>query len=179
MKKFVAWLGLIIISTIIISVPIVLSNTHPSTTKDVQASTVDSANKKNGVEVKTQTESIAYSTTTVDDSSLEYGKTKVKVHGVKGEKTVKYEITYKDDVEISRTKISEETASQPVNEVISKGTKIVWRCYDATSYNKNPYDDNRCVSSTGETRYVSDSQAIALDPDYTPGKSGHSYYNSK
>ena len=56
---------------------------------------------------------------------------------------------------------------------------ITWHCVDATSYNKNPYDDNRCTSSAGEVRYVSDSQARALDPSYTPGTSGHPYYNSK
>lgn len=56
---------------------------------------------------------------------------------------------------------------------------ITWSCVDATSYNKNPYDDNLCTSSTGEVRYVSDSQARALDPSYTPGTSGHPYYNSK
>ncbi len=56
---------------------------------------------------------------------------------------------------------------------------ISWHCVDATSYNKNPYDDNRCTSSAGEVKYVSDSQARALDPSYTPGTSGHPYYNSK
>lgn len=56
---------------------------------------------------------------------------------------------------------------------------ITWHCVDVTSYNKNPYDDNLCTSNTGETRYVSDSQARALDPSYTPGTSGHPYYNSK
>ena len=56
---------------------------------------------------------------------------------------------------------------------------ITWSCVDATSYNKDPYDDNLCTSSTNEVRYVSDSQARALDPSYTPGTSGHPYYNSK
>lgn len=56
---------------------------------------------------------------------------------------------------------------------------ITWHCIDATSYNKNPYDDNLCTSSTGEVRYASDSQARALDPSYTPGTYGHPYYNSK
>lgn len=56
---------------------------------------------------------------------------------------------------------------------------ITWHCIDATSYNKNPYDDNLCTSNTGEARYVSDSQARALDPSYIPGTYGHPYYNSK
>ena len=57
--------------------------------------------------------------------------------------------------------------------------RITWRCYDCTSYNGNAYDDNKCISNTGEVRYVSDSQAQYLDPSYRPGKSGHPYYNSK
>ena len=70
-------------------------------------------------------------------------------------------------------------AHKKLAKVIAKGTKIVWHCVDATSYNKNPYDDNKCTSSTGEIRYVSDSQSRALDPSYSPGQSGHYYYNSK
>ena len=53
-----------------------------------------------------------------------------------------------------------------------------WHCVDATSYNKNPYDDNKCVKGS-EVKYVSDSEARKLDPKYSPGQSGHSYYNSK
>lgn len=53
-----------------------------------------------------------------------------------------------------------------------------WHCVDATSYNGNAYDDNECTNGD-ETKYVSDSQAKALDPSYSPGKSGASYYNNK
>lgn len=60
-----------------------------------------------------------------------------------------------------------------------KSNPVTWHCVDATSYNRNAYDDNKCTSSTGEVRYVSDSQAVALDPTYSPGKSGAYYYNNK
>jgi hypothetical protein len=60
-----------------------------------------------------------------------------------------------------------------------KSEPITWHCIDVTSYNKNAYDDNQCTSNTGEVRLVSDSQAVALDPTYSPGKSGAYYYNSK
>ena len=60
-----------------------------------------------------------------------------------------------------------------------KTNPITWHCIDVTSYNQNAYDDNKCTSSAGEVRYVSDSQAIALDPSYSPGKSGAYYYNNK
>ena len=80
---------------------------------------------------------------------------------------------------MSRELLSKETTRQPVNEVIAKGTKVIWHCVDVTSYNGNAYDDNKCTSSTGEVRYVSDSQSRNLDPSYSPGRKGAYYYNSK
>ena len=127
----------------------------------------------------TRKETIAYETRTVEDGSIEYGQTVVKTEGINGEKTYTYSVKYKGEKEISRELVKEEVTKQPVAKVVAKGTKIVWHCVDATSYNKNPYDDNRCTSSTGEVRYVSDSQSRALDPSYSPGKAGHYYYNSK
>ena len=128
---------------------------------------------------ETKKESISYETKTVEDDSIEYGQTVVRTEGSYGEKTYTYNVSYKGDKEISRELVKEEITKQPVAKVIAKGTKIVWHCVDATSYNKNPYDDNKCTSSTGEVRYVSDSQSRALDPSYSPGQSGHYYYNSK
>ena len=57
--------------------------------------------------------------------------------------------------------------------------KVTWKCVDATSYDGNAYNDNKCTSSTGQVRYVSDSEAKKLDPSYKPGKSGAWYYNNK
>lgn len=71
------------------------------------------------------------------------------------------------------------TTTTPKVEVKTTPTPITWHCIDATSFDKNPYNDNKCTSSTGEVRYVSDSQARALDSSYIPGTSGHPYYNSK
>lgn len=88
-------------------------------------------------------------------------------------------VSYKDNVEQSRELIKTETTKQPVNEVILVGTKILWHCIDATSYDRNPYNNNKCTSSTGEVRYLSDSQAEALDSSYRAGKSGAWYYNNK
>lgn len=57
--------------------------------------------------------------------------------------------------------------------------RITWKCEDSTSFDNNAYNDNKCTSSLGEVRFVSDSEAIKLDPGYIPGKKGHPYYNSK
>ena len=54
---------------------------------------------------------------------------------------------------------------------------VTWKCYDATSYNRNANDDNRCVSSKGDVRYVGDCEAKQLDPDYEDSNRGAYYYN--
>ncbi len=85
----------------------------------------------------------------------------------------------------STNKTNNSTYSQPKTttpkavETPKEETKVTWHCVDATSYDKNAYNDNRCTSSAGETRYVSDSQAVALDPEYTPGQGGHPWYNAQ
>jgi len=75
-----------------------------------------------------------------------------------------------------------QTTENPTTETVieSKPSEDAssWSCVDATSYNRNAYDDNKCTRGT-ETQYVSDSQAIELDPSYGPGKAGASYYNNK
>ena len=132
-----------------------------------------------GVKQETEYEDIAYETKTVDDANLEYGQTVVRVPGVTGTKKVVYNVTYKNGKVVSRVVLSEEVTVQPTAQVIARGTKIVWHCVDVTSYDRNPYNDNLCISSTGEERYLSDSQAEMLDPFYNSGKSGAWYYNNK
>jgi len=58
-------------------------------------------------------------------------------------------------------------------------SKVTWKCVDATSFDGIANNDNKCTSSTGQVKYVSDSEAIKLDPKYRPGKSGAWYYNNK
>ena len=84
-------------------------------------------------ETKTIVETIPYTTTRVNDSAIEYGKTVTSTKGASGEKTLTYKITYKDNVEQSRELVKTEVTKQPVNEVISVGTKIVWHCVDVSS----------------------------------------------
>ena len=132
-----------------------------------------------GVKQETEYEDIDYETKTIDDAELEYGQTVVRVPGATGTKKVVYNITYKDGKVVSRVVLSEEVTVQPTTQVVARGTKIIWHCVDVTSYDQNAYNDNLCTSSTGEKRYVSDSQAEMLDPFYNSGKSGAWYYNDK
>lgn len=71
-----------------------------------------------------------------------------------------------------------ESAVEAVTESEPSQDSSSWNCMDATSYNQNAYDDNKCIKGV-ETQYVSDSQAVELDPNYSPGKAGASYYNNQ
>ena len=175
-KKIAIALGIAAMAGLVLGgVALSASNSSKTSSNRVQAQQVEAERTV----TETKKESVSYETKTVEDGSIEYGQTVVRTEGSYGEKTFTYSVTYRGDKEISRELVKEEVTKQPVAKVIAKGTKIVWHCVDATSYNKNPYDDNKCTSSTGEVRYVSDSQSRALDPSYSPGQSGHSWYNSK
>lgn len=175
-EKIAISLGITAVAGLILG-GVVLSPTNINKTDNDQTQAQQTEVERTVTETKK--ESISYETKTVEDGSIEYGQTVVRTEGSYGEITYTYNVTYKGDKEISRELVKEEITKQPVAKVIAKGTKIVWHCVDVTSYNKNPYDDNKCTSSTGEVRYVSDSQSRALDPSYSPGQSGHSWYNSK
>ena len=47
--------------------------------------------------------------------------------------------------------------------------KVTWKCVDATSYDGNAYNDNKCTSSTGQVRYVSDSILLTNPASQVPG----------
>ena len=129
------------------------------------------------IETETIIETIPYEIKTVNDDTVEYGKTVVKAEGVSGEKTYTYRVTYRGKVRVSRELVNDEITKQPVTKIIAKGTKVVWHCKDVTSFDRNSNNDNLCTSSVGEQRYVGDCAAVALDPYYRPGQSGASYYN--
>ncbi len=171
-----------ILSGVIIVVGLVFSGIAVSIT-NINHSNNNSQAQSQKVEtertvIETKKESIAYETKTVEDASIEYNQTVVKTEGVYGEKTYTYSVTYLGNDEVSRKLEKEEVTKQPITKVIARGTKIIWHCVDATSYDKNPYNDNKCTNSKGEVRYVPDSTSRALDPTYSPGQSGHRYYNS-
>lgn len=68
-------------------------------------------------------ENIPYQTVYVDDASLYKGESEVAVEGQNGFVTRKYSVTYQDGVEVKRTLISE-VKTEPVNKVVSVGTKV-------------------------------------------------------
>lgn len=75
------------------------------------------------VEKITETESIPYKTENVSSSSMNKGTSKVTRAGVNGQKEVVYEVTYVDGVEESRVKVEEKVIKEPVNQIVTVGTK--------------------------------------------------------
>lgn len=72
----------------------------------------------------TQTETIAFETTTKDDPNIDRGTTKVVEPGENGVRTKVYEITREDGEEISRKLIQNDVTQKPKNKIIAKGTRI-------------------------------------------------------
>lgn len=126
----------------------------------------------------TETERIPYNTTYVDDETLAQGKSETRTAGVYGTRTNTYKVTTKGGKETSRELVESSVIQEPRDAVVARGTKPAWHCHDTTSYDRNPYNDNYCEYSDGSGKYVPDSEARALDPDYTPGKAGAAYYNN-
>lgn len=77
------------------------------------------------VEVKTETvnETVEFETETKTDDTLEIGESVIEAAGVNGERAVKYEITYVNGEEVSRTEISSEIIKEPVKEIKIIGAK--------------------------------------------------------
>jgi 3D (Asp-Asp-Asp) domain-containing protein len=75
-------------------------------------------------------EAIPYSKTTVDDPNLEVGKTKRVTQGVEGNRDLIFEDTYENGVFLNRTQIGTEITREPVQEVVSRGTKVVIKPID-------------------------------------------------
>lgn len=75
------------------------------------------------VKTVTITEAVKYKTQTKTDSSLEIGQTRIKTHGVNGERIVTYKITYVNGKETARQELSSAVTKQPVTEIKYTGTK--------------------------------------------------------
>ncbi len=108
----------------------------------------------------TEEETIPFETKYENDKDIEYGVEKTKQEGVVGVKTSYYLITYwLDDIidkEFQKSEIKE-----PIDEIITKGTKIVWKMLEGTEYGRLKYwrkmhvwatkYDANCVGCTGRT----------------------------
>ena len=74
-------------------------------------------------------ETLPFATEIIEDDSLYLGKTKVKTEGVNGEQELVYEETYENGILISTTLVETIVLSEPVTEVIRKGTSEIGRAH--------------------------------------------------
>ncbi|AGK56170.1 M23 family metallopeptidase [Bacillus sp. 1NLA3E] len=70
-------------------------------------------------------EAIPYTSQTVEDASRMKGDNTVKQQGQNGERQATYQISEQSGQTVSKQEISSNILTQPVNEVIVKGTKVV------------------------------------------------------
>lgn len=79
---------------------------------------------RNGTVTANIDESIAPPVQYVSDTNLSLGATATRQNGVAGKKTVTYQITTQNGVEVSRTVIQEVVVTQPVPTIIARGTVV-------------------------------------------------------
>jgi len=79
---------------------------------------------RNGTQIETDQEDIAAPTQYIDDSSLTFGATAVRQEGAAGKKAVTYQVTTQNGVVTTKTVIQEVIISQPVAQIIARGTIV-------------------------------------------------------
>ncbi|WP_304976377.1 G5 domain-containing protein, partial [uncultured Ligilactobacillus sp.] len=150
------YVGYLLISDIKHSIPSISSNDQTTTEMELKRT---SDNEKTTTSLENTKEAIAYETRYVDDPDLELGKTKVKVAGQPGERTIVYEV--KQDAtgkELSREEKSNTVTKEPVTEVIVRGTKAL-----NPSPEETVSEESKVESIPYEIEYVD-------DPDLELGK---------
>ena len=122
---------------------------------------------------------IPFASREVSDSSLEKGKTRIKVKGVNGLKQTTYSVTTENGIEVSREKISETTVKNPVEQVVAVGTKAKQSKKTVTTQGgkKLNYSKKLTVTATAYTASsgsrtasgkVAQYGVVAVDPKVIP-----------
>ncbi len=78
---------------------------------------------RNGVQTVTEQQPVDFATEQIQDADQPAGYRKVQTLGVKGEKTVTYEVTMKNGQEVERKEIQSVVTKQPEKEVVVVGAK--------------------------------------------------------
>lgn len=84
-----------------------------------------------GVQVITAEESIPMPVETVYDNSLSYGTVAVRQKGSEGKKSVTYQLELKNGAEVSRTVIQEVVVTEPVVQIVARGTSGKFENFNA------------------------------------------------
>lgn len=78
-----------------------------------------------GQQIQTVEEAIPPPQETTDDPNLAQGQTVVREAGAPGKRIATYEVKIENGAEVSRTKIQEIVAVQPLRQLVARGTKII------------------------------------------------------
>lgn len=116
-------------------------------------------------ETVTAVSPVPFPTTTVSDSALASGTTRVNQEGVDGEKTTVYKVTYTDGKETGRVVVSESVTKPAVEKIIANGTYVA------------PKPAPRAVSSSCDPNY-SGCVPVASDVDCAGGSGNGPAYTS-
>lgn len=121
--------------------------------------TVSSSTKAPTVTTKTETDTkaIPFTSSTVDDSSLAKGTTKVTTAGVDGSETLTYKITYTNGKQTDKKLVSTSITTQPVNQVTAVGTYVA----------PAPAPTPSCTNGT----YVNSAGNTVCSPESSPSAS--------
>lgn len=116
--------GVILASLFVVGAAASPSSTRPPDPPEPSAAGAEQT-KAESTETKTvvEFEEIPFKELTEQDPTREQGATTLKTRGIKGEKTVTYDVTIKEGTETSRKKISEEVTKAPINQVTLVGSK--------------------------------------------------------
>jgi len=80
--------------------------------------------KKPVIKQEIKKEIIAFETSEQDDGSIAKGEKRTATEGADGERTITYEVTYKEGMEVSRKEIKAEVTKEPVTKVVKNGTYV-------------------------------------------------------
>jgi 3D (Asp-Asp-Asp) domain-containing protein len=153
------------------------------------AATTNSGLTQNNIKVKTitafeQTEIIKYreipfKAEYIENDEMEYGKEEIIQKGIPGIQTLTYLVTHRLGDEIDSQLINTET-KDPVTEIISKGTKIIWKTHKTPDIGKIEYwhkidvwatkYDSNCIGCLGRTYSGTEVKkgVCAVDPNVVP-----------
>lgn len=84
-----------------------------------------------GVQVITAEESVPMPVETVDDNSLSYGTVAIRQKGAEGKKSVTYQLQLQNGVETGRTMIQEVIVTEPVKQIVARGTSGKFENFNA------------------------------------------------
>lgn len=130
---------------------------------------------------ETETQSIPFAKTTVNDAALAEGTTEVTTAGVNGSETLTYQITYTNGKQTNKKLVNTTVDQQPVDQITSIGTYVApapapppqtsctpltngGNCYEPGEYCRNSDHGSSGVAGNGENITCVDNNGWRWEP---------------